>query len=47
MSAPAALQFHRIDDALYSIFEETVTPRQMVDYKSFYNYDTLTDLVEP
>ena len=47
MSAPAALQFHRIDDALYSVFEETVTPRQMVDYKSFYNYDTLTDLTEP
>ncbi len=45
MTAAAALQFHRIDDALYSIFEERVTPRQMLDYKARYTYDTLADLV--
>jgi tyrosinase len=44
MSAPASLQFHRIDDALYSIFDEIVTPRQMVDYKTLYEYDSLIDL---
>jgi tyrosinase len=45
MSAPDTLQFHRIDDALYSIFEETATPRDMLDYSRYYEYDTLTDLV--
>jgi tyrosinase len=44
MSAPDSLQFHRIDDSLYSIFEETVTPRNMLDYKTRYEYDTLADL---
>jgi tyrosinase len=46
-TAPDTLQFHRIDDALYSVFEETVTPRGMLDYKRYYEYDTLTDLVAP
>lgn len=45
MTAPATLQFHRIDDALYSVFEESVTPRHMLDYKTHYEYDTLADLV--
>lgn len=45
MTEPATLQFHRIDDSLYSIFEETVTPRAMLDYKTYYEYDTLADLV--
>ena len=45
MTAPASLQFHRIDDALYSLFNEQVTPRQMLDYKQQYEYDTLADLV--
>jgi tyrosinase len=45
MTAPATLQFHRIDDALYSIFEETVTPRDMLAYQTYYQYDTLADLV--
>jgi tyrosinase len=45
MTAPASLQFHRIDDALYSVFEETVTPRDMLNYKTRYQYDTLADLV--
>lgn len=47
MTASSALQFHRIDDALHSIFEEMVTPRDMLDYKTYYEYDTLADLVEP
>jgi tyrosinase len=47
MTAPDSLAFHRIDDALYSLFEETVTPRDMLDYKPRYEYDTLADLVTP
>ena len=47
MTASSDLQFHRIDDALYSIFEEMVTPRDTLDYKTYYEYDTLADLVEP
>jgi tyrosinase len=54
-NAPANLAFHRIDDALYSIFRETtpVTPRGMLDplrpgapfrAADRYDYDTLTDL---
>ena len=46
-TAPETLQFHRIDDALYSVFEEAVTPRDILDYRSFYEYDTLTDLITP
>jgi tyrosinase len=46
-TAPAELQFHRIDDPLYSIFEEIVTPRQMLDYRVQYQYDSLADLVDP
>jgi tyrosinase len=46
MSAAETLQFHRIDDALYSIFEDNVTPRDMVDYKRYYEYDTIADLTE-
>lgn len=44
MSAPDDLRFHRIDDALYSVFEEQVTPRQMLDYGQYYQYDTLEDM---
>jgi tyrosinase len=46
-TASETLQFHRIDDALYSVFEETVTPRSILEYKTHYEYDTLTDLVAP
>ena len=46
MTAPDTLQFHRIDDALYSIYEDTVTPGDMVDYKRYYEYDTVSDLTE-
>jgi tyrosinase len=47
MTSPATLQFHRIDDALYSVFEETVTPRDMLTYRTYYEYDTLADLTGP
>lgn len=47
MSAPESLQFHRINDPLYSVFEETVTPGDVLNYKAFYEYDTLADLVAP
>lgn len=47
MAAPASLQFHRIDDPLYSVFEQIVTPRDMVTYQTYYQYDTLADLVGP
>ncbi|SCX46307.1 tyrosinase family protein [Nitrosospira sp. Nsp1] len=46
MSAPETLQFHRIDDALYSIYEDTVTPGNMVDYKQYYEYDTISDIAD-
>ncbi len=44
MSSPETLQFHRVDDALYSIYNDSVTPRDMVDYRRYYEYDTLADL---
>ena len=46
MDASDQLQFHRIDDALYSIYEDTVSPRDMLDYQRYYEYDTITDLTE-
>jgi tyrosinase len=46
MSASERLRFHRIDDALYSIFEDNITPRDMVDYEQYYEYDTISDLTE-
>lgn len=45
MTEPGTLQFHRIDDPLYSVFEEAVTPRHMLEYKTYYEYDTLADLL--
>jgi tyrosinase len=47
MTASSDLQFHRIDDPLYSVFQEIVTPQDILDYRTFYEYDTLADLVEP
>jgi tyrosinase len=47
MTVSSDLQFHRIGDALYSIFEEMVTPQDMLDYQTYYEYDTLADLVAP
>lgn len=46
MNESAALQFHRIDDPLYSIFEEQITPRSLLDYRAYYEYDTLEDLAK-
>jgi tyrosinase len=46
MTSPEMLQFHRVDDALYSIFDDRITPRQMVDYKRYYQYDTIADLAD-
>jgi len=46
MTAPDTLQFHRIGDALYSIYQDNVTPGDMTDYKRYYEYDTLSDLTE-
>ena len=43
-NAPASLRFHRIDDPMYSIFDERITPRQMLAYQTYYRYDRLTDL---
>lgn len=46
MSAPETLQFHHVDDALYSIYEDTVTLGNMVDYKQYYEYDTISDIAD-
>jgi tyrosinase len=45
MTEPTSLQFHRLDDPLYSVFEEQVTPRNMLDYRAYYEYDSLSDLI--
>lgn len=45
MTAGAELQFHRIDDPLYSVFEEIVTSRDMLQYQAHYQYDSFADLV--
>ncbi len=39
------LLFHRIDDPLHTYFEESVTPRMMLDHAAAYEYDTLNDLI--
>ena len=39
------LLFHRIDDPMHTYFEESVTPRMMLDHAAAYEYDTLNDLV--
>jgi len=46
-TASPDLQFHRIDDPLYSVFEETITPRDMLDFTTQYQFDTLDELVNP
>jgi len=42
--APDDLLFHRIDDALYSIFDEKVRIRAVLDPSARYSYDTLDGL---
>ncbi|MGH2732017.1 MAG: tyrosinase family protein, partial [Actinomycetota bacterium] len=41
MTAPAALLGHRIDDDMYALLSDPVTPRQMLDVSDIYSYDTL------
>lgn len=40
-TAPAGLQGHRIDDAMFALISRPVTPRQMLDVSDFYAYDSL------
>jgi tyrosinase len=40
-SASADLAGHRIDDPVFALLTDPVTPRQMLDVDSFYSYDTL------
>jgi tyrosinase len=40
-SAPQELEGHRIDDQMYALLTDPVTPRQMLDPSDFYTYDTL------
>ena len=40
-NAPDTLRFHRLKDRMYTFFDETVTPKDMLDYQSYYQYDTL------
>jgi tyrosinase len=40
-SAPADLLGHRIDDPMYALLSDSVTPRQMLEVDDFYSYDAL------
>jgi tyrosinase len=40
-TAPEELRGHRIDDEMYSLLTNPITPRQMLDPSEFYSYDTL------
>lgn len=44
MTAPDSLQFHRLDDPLYSIFEEQIAPKDVLEFETHYEYDALVDL---
>ena len=35
------LLFHRLKDRMYTFFNETVTPEDMLDYRPYYSYDAL------
>jgi tyrosinase len=43
--APEALLFHRAGDALYTFFDEQVTPADMWSHTERYEYDRLDDLI--
>lgn len=45
--ASEELLLHRIDDPLHTFFDEEqpVTPRSMLNYREFYEYDTLEDFL--
>lgn len=40
-TAPTDLLGHRIDDPMYALLSDPVTPRQMLEVTDFYTYDTL------
>ncbi len=42
--APEELAFHRPNDALYSFFDEAVSPADMLVHEASYSYDSLADL---
>jgi tyrosinase len=42
--APEELAFHRLNDALYTFFDERVSPADMLRHDTLYTYDTLADL---
>lgn len=44
-NASPTYTFHRIDDPMYSPFEEKVKVRQVLDYKQYYTFDYLDDLL--
>lgn len=43
-NAPASLRFHRLNDAMVSIFPGQITPNSMLNVSSIYSYDTIADL---
>lgn len=44
-SESTALRFHRIDDPMHTFFDHQVTPGMMLDFETWYQYDTFDDLV--
>ena len=44
-TASEDLLFHRLNDPMYTFFDEQVTPAQMLDHSASYSYDTLDDLI--
>ena len=43
-NAPASLRFHRLNDAMSSIFPGQTTPNSMLNVSSIYTYDSFADL---
>lgn len=44
--APESLLFHRAEDRLFTYFDESVTPADMLSHAEQYRYDRLDDLVQ-
>lgn len=42
--APESLAFHREGDALYTFFDERISPADLLDHQPLYTYDALADL---
>lgn len=38
---PEELLFHRLEDRMYTFFRETITPKDMLEYREHYEYDSL------